>query len=84
MDVALHHITEGIIDQAVSLDEGLVLERSSDDVHDVMATAAGCTRVSGVPGAFVNNFQGFGLQCLRQASANLLDAVTTHVREKPS
>ena len=84
MDVALHHITEGIIDQAVPLDEGLVPECSCHDVHDVMSAAAGRARVTRVPGAFVNNFQRFGLQGLRQAGANLLDAVTAHVREKPS
>jgi len=57
MDVALHHITEGIIDQPVSLDEVLVLKGSRNNVHNEMAATAGGTRMSGMFGAFVSNFQ---------------------------
>jgi hypothetical protein len=57
MDVVLHHITERIIDQAMPLDEGLVLKRGSDNVHDEMAAAGGGTGVAGMFGTFVDNFQ---------------------------
>jgi len=84
MDVALHHITEGIIDQAMPLDEGLVLECGGDKVHDEVAAAAGSARVSGMFGAFIDNFQGIGLQGLRQAGAYLCNAFAGHIREVPS
>ena len=84
MDIALHHITECIIDQAVPLDEGLVLEGGCDDVHDEMAAAGSGARVAGMFRTFVNNFQGFGLQRLRQAGTYLRSAISGHVREAPS
>ena len=80
MYIALHHITEGIIDQPMPLDEGFVLECGRDNVHDKMATAAGGARVSGMFRAFVENFQQVGLQGLRQTGADPVDAFAGHVR----
>jgi hypothetical protein len=57
MDVALHHITEGIIDQPVSLDEVLVLKGGRNNVHNEMAATAAGARMSGMFGAFISNFQ---------------------------
>jgi len=57
MDVALHHITEGSIDQPMPLDKGLLLKRSGDYVHDEMTAAARGARVPGMFGAFVDYFQ---------------------------
>ena len=84
MDIALHHITEGSIDQPMPLDEGLVLKRSGDYVHDEMAAAAGGTRVSGMFGAFVDYFQQLGLQDFCQAGADSVGAFAGHVRGVPS
>ena len=84
MDVALHHITEGVIDKAVPLNEGLVLKRGGNDLHNEMAAAAGGARMSGMFGAFVDNFQRFGLQGLCQARADPVDAFAGHVRAIPA
>ena len=83
MYIALHHITEGIIDQPMPLDEGFVLECGRDNVHDKMATAAGGARVSGMFRAFVDDIQRIRLQGLRQTGADPVDAFVGHVREAP-
>ena len=84
MDVALHHITKGLIDQSVPLDEGLVLKRGCDNLHNEMPAAAGSTRMSGMFGAFIDNLQRFRLQGLCQAVTDPVNAFICHVREIPS
>ena len=84
MDIGLHHVTEGVIDQAMPLDEWFVLKCIRNYVYDEMATAASGAGVSGMLGAVVDNFQGFGLQGRRQTLVNPLNAFSGHIREVPS
>lgn len=84
MDVALHHITKGLIDQSVPLDEGFVLKRGCDNLHNEVSTAAGGTRMSGMLRAFVDDLQRFRLQGLCQAVTDPVNAFICHVRGIPS
>jgi len=83
MDVVLHQITECIIDQAMPLNEGFVLKCGCNNMYDKMAAATDGTRVSGMFGAFIDDFQRFRVQGLRQAEADPVNAVAGHVRGVP-
>jgi hypothetical protein len=84
MDVALQHISKGVIDKAMPLDEGFVLKCGCDNVHNEMPAATGGTCMSCMFRAFIDNLQRLGLQGLCQAGAYPVNAFVCHVREIPS
>ena len=53
MYVTLHHITDGIVYQPVTLDQGFFPERGGGDLHDEVPATAGGAGVAGVFRAFI-------------------------------
>jgi len=78
MDLAMHHIIEGIIDQAMALKRGFVAECGGCDPDDVMPATAGRTRMSRMFCTFVNNTELLGLQLLLQPFPNPFRARLRH------
>jgi hypothetical protein len=67
MNFPVHNIVDGIIDQAMALNQGFVTKGLCHDVHDKVAATAGGTCVPGMLGAFVGDFETNGGQFASEA-----------------
>lgn len=74
MDVVLHELAEGLVDEPMTAQRGQAGELAGDDVDPEVTLAFACPGVADVQVALVGNFEFLGLQRVLEPRADQPDA----------